>query len=114
MKHLRRLVGLAVVAIVLLTALAPNAASPSRAQNANTVTIDGSAIVSPILKTASQRYQETNKDTKIELNVSGTGGGFEKLCGGTLDVNMAVRPITDSEAAACQNKNVQFIELLIG
>lgn len=114
MKHLRRLIGLAVVAIVLLTALAPNAASPSRAQNTNTVTIDGSNIVSPILKTASQRYQETNKDTKIELNVSGTGGGFEKLCGGTLDINMAVRPITDSEAAACQNKNIQFIELLIG
>ncbi len=114
MKHLRRLIGLAVVAIVLLTALAPNAASPSRAQNANTVTVDGSNIVSPILKTASQRYQETNKDTKIEINVSGTGGGFEKLCGGTLDINMAVRPITDAEAAACKDKNVNFIELLVG
>ncbi|MCC7447222.1 MAG: substrate-binding domain-containing protein [Anaerolineae bacterium] len=114
MKHIRRLVGLAVVAIVLLTALAPNAASPSRAQNTNAVTIDGSNIVSPILKTAIQRYQETNKDAQIELNVSGTGGGFEKLCNNALDINMAVRPITDSEAAACQNKNVQFIELLIG
>ncbi len=114
MKHLRRLIGLSVTALVLLAALSPNAATPLRAQAATSITIEGSAIVSPILKDANQTYTAQHADTKIEVNATGTDAGFEKLCSGSLDMNMAARSISDAEIAACGNKNVRFIELLLG
>ncbi len=114
MKHLRRTVGLIVAALILALALAPSAALRSHAQDPNTVSVDGSRIVSPILRTASQLYAAKNPATKIDISVSGTAGGFEKLCAGTLDVNMAVRPITDAETAACQARGIRFVETLLG
>ncbi len=98
-------------ATALATALAT---AEGTAQATGAVTVDGSNIVSPILKAAGEAYTAKNPATKIEVNVSGTSGGFEKLCSGALDVNMAVRAITDAEAAACQEKKVNFIELLLG
>jgi phosphate transport system substrate-binding protein len=114
MKFLRRAIVLSIAALVLFTTLAPNAAMLSYAQDTNTVTVDGSNIASPVLKAASQAYIAAHPDVKIEVNVSGTSGGFEKLCNGTLDVNMAVRGITDAEAAACQGKTINYVELLLG
>jgi phosphate transport system substrate-binding protein len=119
MKHLRRLVGLAVTALAMFVMLAPNAATPSYvtyayAQDANTVTIDGSNIVSPILKLAVQNYTAKTPDAKLQVNVSGTDGGFDKLCSGTLDINMASKPITDQQIAACKANNIDFVELLLG
>src|SRR3954464_14356537 len=110
MKSLRRAFGLIVAILVLLSTLTPNAAIVSTAQDANTVSVDGSNIVSPILKAAAEHYTAAHADTKIDVNISGTDAGFEKLCAGTLDVAMAARSITDAETAACQSKNVKFIE----
>lgn len=90
------------------------ATAQGTAQAANVITVDGSNIVSPILKAASQAYSAKHPDTRIDVNISGTSGGFEKLCGGALDVNMAVRSITDAEAGSCQEKKVNFVELLLG
>src|SRR5512135_3027059 len=114
MKHLRRPIGLTITALVLLAALSPTAAIPSYAQNTNTITIEGSAIVSPILKAASQAYTANHADNKIDINATGTDAGFEKLCSGALDATMAARSISDAEIAACKSKNVQFIETLLG
>ncbi|MBX3083242.1 MAG: substrate-binding domain-containing protein [Anaerolineae bacterium] len=114
LQHLRRMVGLVAAASVLLTILTPTATAPAYAQNANTVTVDGSAIVSPILRTASTNYKTVDPNTAVEVNVSGTAGGFEKLCNGTIDISMAANPITDSDLAACQQKGVNFVELLLG
>src|SRR5262249_33376075 len=86
----------------------------AHAQNANNISVDGSNIVSPVLKAAAQTFAAKNPSVKIDVNVSGTGGGFEKLCNGSLDINMAVRSISDAEAAACQQKQVNFVEVVIG
>jgi phosphate transport system substrate-binding protein len=114
MKYLRRAFGLVVVTFVLLTTLTPNAAIVSSAQDANTITVDGSKIVSSVIKLAAEQYLKKNPETKIETNESGTDAGFEKLCAGTLDIAMAARSITDEEIAACQSKNVKFIESVLG
>ncbi len=114
MMYLRRLFGLAVATLVLLTMLAPNAASLSRAQDANTVTVDGSKVVSPILQAAVKQYVQSHADAKITVNVSGTDAGFEKLCAGSLDIAMANRSISDAEDAACNQKSVKYTELVLG
>src|SRR5712692_436969 len=115
-NNFRRTIGLAVAATLLLTAFGPNAAARLTlyAQDANTVTVDGSEIASPVLKGAAQAYTTAHPDAKITVNVSGTAGGFDKLCSGSLDINMAVRAITDDEIAACKQKNVSFMELVLG
>src|SRR5258708_23224976 len=102
----------------MFAAVAPNTANLSllraHAQDANTVRVDGSNIVSPVIKAAAQTYTAKNPNVKIDVNVSGTGGGFEKLCNGNLDINMAVRSVTEAETAACQQKKVNFVEVVIG
>src|SRR5258708_8192143 len=115
-KKFRRTIGLAVAATLLLTAFGPNGAPRLTvyAQDANTVTVDGSEIVSPVLKGAAQAYTTAHPDAKITVNVSGTAGGFDKLCSGSLDINMAVRAITDDQSAACKQKSVNFVELALG
>src|SRR5579885_652612 len=114
MTYLRRLFELAATALVLLALLSPNAASLSRAQDANTVTVDGSKVVSQILQAAAKQYTTTHSDAKITVNVSGTDTGFEKLCAGGLDIAMANRNISDDENTACTQKGVKYTELLLG
>src|SRR5713101_3527498 len=114
MTYLRRSVGLTLAALTLLATLAPNAALLSHAQDANTVTVDGSSIVSPVLKYAADAYQKDHADAKITVNVSGTDAGFGKLCNGSIDMAMAARSMNDTEAAACAQKKVSYIELVLG
>src|SRR5258706_12004915 len=98
MTYLRRGFGLALAALTLLATLAPNAALLSHAQDANAVTVDGSSIVSPVVKYAADAYQKDHKDAKITVKVSGTDAGFEKLCAGSIDMAMAARNMNDAEA----------------
>lgn len=53
------------------------------------IEIDGSSTVFPITEAVLQAFQQTEKgrDTQVSSNFSGTGGGFEKFCEGTTDIN---------------------------
>lgn len=78
------------------------------------VTIDGSSIPQPILRLAADGFLSKNPATKIDIQVSGTDGGFERFCNGALDINMATKGITEAQASACATKGVQFVETLLG
>src|SRR5262249_45831294 len=45
---------------------------------------------------------------------SGSGGGFEKLCAGGIDLSGASRPINAAEAGACERNKIEFVELPFG
>ena len=77
-------------------------------------TIDGSKIVLPILAQATSSYAVTHPDVKAALSVSGTSGGFDKLCAGSIDLAMANSGISDAQSAACDTGKVQYVELLLG
>ena len=49
---------------------------------------------------------------RVTVGISGTGGGFERFCGGT-DISNASRQIEDDEKAACAKKGIDFIELQV-
>lgn len=104
----------ALTAALVMTFAALTPLGMTRAQEATKITVDGSQIVSPVLNKAASAYQAVDSKVTVDVQVSGTGGGFEKLCGGTLDINMAARAITDAEIAACQAKGVNFVELQLG
>ena len=45
--------------------------------------------------------------------MSGTGGGFKKLCRGDVDISNASRPILTEEMEACRAAGIEFMELPI-
>ncbi len=74
--------------------------------------IDGSSTVYPITKKIVEDYQASQKKpVEIEIEFSGTGGGFDKFCSGETEINNASRPIQLDEMKACREAGVAYIEL---
>ncbi len=74
------------------------------------VAIDGSSTVFPINEAVAEEFQK-QADARVTIGVSGTGGGFKKLCAGEKDIVGASRPIKPSEVEACKASGVEYIEL---
>ena len=86
--------------------------NPLAAQETPSIKIDGSSTVYPITKEIVEDYQASRENpVDIEINFSGTGGGFEKFCSGKTDINNASRPIQVDEMEACREAGVAYIEL---
>lgn len=75
------------------------------------IKIDGSSTVFPITEAVAEEFQKVNRDAKVTVGISGTGGGFKKFCAGETDIANASRPIKLSEVEQCVDKKVQYIEL---
>lgn len=82
-------------------------------QLTGTVIVDGSSTVWPILTEAAERFTES-APTRIDVEISGTGGGFDRFCAGESDVQNASRPITDDELADCEATGVEFAVFPLG
>lgn len=124
---MRSRIGLAVAAsmVALSVAIAacgggggeePSTAAPTAAavRLTGTVEIDGSSTVFPITEAVAEEFQKANKEVKVTVGISGTGGGFKRFCAGETDISDASRPIKSgegSEAATCAANNIEFIEL---
>ena len=78
---------------------------------AGAVEIDGSSTVFPIAEAMAEEFQLANPDTRITVGFSGTGGGFERFCGGETDISMASRPITQEEIDLCGQNTVEYVAL---
>jgi len=72
---------------------------------------DGSSTVFPITQAVADAFREENKDVRISVGSSGTGGGFKKFCAGDTDISNASRPIKGKELAEAGRNNVKFVEL---
>lgn len=78
------------------------------------INIDGSSTVFPLTKAAVNSFKADKTSTaNINLNVSGTGGGFKQFCNGETEINNASRPISTTEMKACKEAGVAYIELPI-
>ena len=76
------------------------------------IDIDGSSTVYPITATIEEAFR-SETSSRVNIGVSGTGGGFQKFCKGETDISDASRPITSGESEKCQKNGVEFIELPI-
>ena len=113
--HIRHLAPLALVIVTLAgcsksaqdarTGGAPATSGPSL------VSLDGSSTVFPISEAVAEEFQKAEKDTRVTVGISGTGGGFQKFCRAEIDISDASRPISATEIAACEKSGVQYIEL---
>ena len=108
--------GLAAGAIVLTACGGDNNTdSTENAANSNevsgTVKADGSSTVAPLTTAAAEFFQEEQSGVQVTVGTSGTGGGFEKFCAGETDISDASRPIKEEEAAICQEKGIEYVEI---
>ena len=77
------------------------------------VEIDGSSTVFPIAEAIAEEFQIQNPGVRVTAGFSGSGGGFERFCGGETDFTNASRPITVIEVEACAEAGVEFTELAV-
>ena len=104
---------LQVLALGLSTAFVA-VSTPLASQEIPSIKIDGSSTAYPITKEIAERFQAGKKDpVAIDVEFSGTGGGFDKFCRGETDISNASRPIQLDEMAACDRAEVRYIELPI-
>lgn len=76
-----------------------------------TIEIDGSSTVYPITEAVAEEFGKENKDVRVTVGVSGTGGGFKRFAAGETAISNASRPIKDTEAELAKTNGVEYIEL---
>ena len=91
--------------------LASAAAVLASVASAQSVKVDGSSTVFPVTEAVAEEFQKANKNLKVTVGISGTGGGFKKFCRAETDVQNASRPITANEMKDCRAAGVQYVEL---
>ena len=87
---------------------------PLRQLNALTgeIQVDGSSTVFPITESIAEEFGNlTDRDVRVTVGVSGTGGGFKRFCAGETDISDASRPIKVAEAELCADAGIEFIEV---
>ena len=104
----RPLMGL--LLILLVTACS---STPSDGSRSNSIEIDGSSTVFPITEAVAEEFQKVNPDIRVNVGVSGTGGGFKRFAVGDTDINDASRPIKDSEVQLAAQNGIEYIELRV-
>ena len=83
-----------------------NACSRARLQKIS-IKIDGFSPVFPITEAVAKEFQKTQaEEVEINIDFTGTGGGFRKFCAGETDISNASRPFqrgvsADPNALGC-------------
>ncbi len=96
------------VAVLVTGALA---ASPTLVLADSIIKVDGSSTVFPITDAVAEEFQKARKGIKVQVGVSGTGGGFKKFCRGETDISDASRPILKKEMDICKEAGIKYVEL---
>jgi len=78
-----------------------------------TIEIDGSSTVYPITAAVAEEFQNLNPDVRVNVGISGTGGGFKRFTVGEIEISDASRPIKSSEAQTAQQNGIEYIEFRI-
>tara|TARA_A100001037_G_scaffold91395_2_gene82789 strand:- start:883 stop:1869 length:987 start_codon:yes stop_codon:yes gene_type:complete len=80
-----------------------------------TVEIDGSSTVYPISEAVAEEFNKIYPDVRVNVGVSGTGGGFKRFNIGETDISDASRPIKDpKETSVAAENGINYVELRLG
>ncbi|MYD37008.1 MAG: PstS family phosphate ABC transporter substrate-binding protein [Dehalococcoidia bacterium] len=118
-KPWRRLIviGIIAVGIVFLLAACNGDSSVSDSSGdtglVGTIEIDGSSTVAPISEAVAEEFLAEYPDVRVNVGVSGTGGGFKRFTVGETEISDASRPIKDSEAEIAAENGIEYLELTV-
>ena len=94
-------------------AQAPTNAAPVAMELSGTIEIDGSSTVFPVSEAVAEEFHKLHPDVRVNVGVSGTGGGFKRFTVGETDISDASRPIKDSEAQAAAENGIEYYPLRV-
>ena len=78
-----------------------------------TIEIDGSSTVFPITQAVAEEFQKSHPEVRVNVGISGTGGGFKRFTMGETDISDASRPIKASEAQTAAQNGIEYIEFQV-
>lgn len=115
MNKLRAAVALIPLAVLLSgCGGGKEAGTAATGAEAPVIRIDGSSTVFPIAEAVAEEFQLGQRGrVRVTVGLSGTGGGFKKLCRGDVHIANASRPILTEEMDVCRAAGIGFIELPI-
>ena len=106
---MKKAIALAALVAVVLTA----AATAGVSALSGTVTADGSSTLGPYAIAAAEGFQKKNKNARVTVGISGTGGGFERFCRNETDLSNASRPMRQTEAVRCRDAGVKWVAFTV-
>ena len=77
------------------------------------IEVSGSSTVEPITALVAERFNAAHPGVGISVEGPGTGDGFQRFCNGETDISDASRAIKDSEAEACAEAGIEWVELRV-
>jgi phosphate transport system substrate-binding protein len=95
--------------LLLVVSLINNSADAAGVKG--TVRIDGSSTVFPITEAIAEEFRSVESRVRVNIGVSGTGGGFKKFSAGEIDINDASRKIKDKEVKKTKANKIPYIEI---
>ena len=108
---LRQSIGPFALLCVALLSACSRGGSDGQQPAVQVIKIDGSSTVFPIAEAVAEEFMASGTRVRVTVGLSGTGGGFKKLCRGEIDISNASRPILTEEMEKCRAAGVQYIEL---
>jgi phosphate transport system substrate-binding protein len=109
----KNLVAIIIIAVLLVSVVVAWQLTSGGQELAGTIEIDGSSTVFPITQAVAEEFQKEHPEVRVNVGVSGTGGGFKRFQVGETDINDASRPIKSSEAETCAANGIEYIEFTI-
>ena len=106
--------GATAIALIVIAAACSSDPTVSVPGLTGTIEIDGSSTVFPISEAVAEEFRKVSPDVRVNVGVSGTGGGFKRFTVGETDISNASRPIEDAEAEAAAANGIEFLELKVG
>ncbi len=77
------------------------------------IEVSGSSTVEPITALVAEKFNALHPGVGISVEGPGTGDGFQRFCAGETAISDASRAIKDSEAEACAEAGVEWVELKV-
>src|SRR3972149_4323077 len=91
----------------------PTSAPATSSPLSGTMEIDGSSTVFPITEAVAEEFRKIYPQVRINVGISGTGGGFKRFVAGETQISDASRPIKDSEKEQAAKNGVEWVELSV-
>lgn len=99
------------MALALASGLFQHGQASAAAANEGQIRMDGSSTVFPISEAVAEEFSKVEPKVRVNVGVSGTGGGFKKFVIKEIDISNASRHIKDSEKADAKKNGVEYIEV---
>jgi len=77
------------------------------------IEIDGSSTVFPIAQAMAEEFSILHKNVRVNVGISGTGGGFKRFTTGETDISDASRPISAIETEAAKKNGIEYVEIVV-